>query len=216
MDFGFERNRPCEHPPSLGQWEFGSKPWCEACAAQGVKLLQAANLDLAGVAWAFSEIYTFCPERLLGGRDESSYYMMIKDGVISGGGGAPDECRALPGFHVKIPWVSIASQSAGYYGREGQARRSADEGVMWREITDAAGRKNPLGLKSGTPAVWPKAIGAALGAGGETGGGLHNITASMLIPSPEVATLPLSPHGVSLVAQMTEDQRAGFLALLGL
>jgi hypothetical protein len=24
MDFGFERNRPCEHPPSLGQWEFGS------------------------------------------------------------------------------------------------------------------------------------------------------------------------------------------------
>ena len=215
-EFGFQRVRFGEHPAPPGRGEFGSKSWCEACAAAGVSLLEDANLDLGGVAWGFSEIYTHCPDRLLEGRDESAYFIMVKDGAISGGGGAPESCRALPGFHVRIPWGAIASQSAGYYGREGQRLRSEDEKVMWAGLAEAAGRKDPFGLSGGQPAVWPKAIGAALGAGMETGGGLHNVTASMLIPSPEVASLPLSDYGVPLLAAMTTEQRVDFLALLGL
>ena len=40
--------------------EFGSKAWCEACAAWSVEQLEKANLP-ADLDWGFSEIYTHPP-----------------------------------------------------------------------------------------------------------------------------------------------------------
>ena len=73
--------------------EFGSKAWCEACARYGVQLLEDGDLP-ADIEWGFSEIYTHPPARLLeGGREMSAYYIMVKDGGITGGDGAPAGIR---------------------------------------------------------------------------------------------------------------------------
>ena len=193
--------------------EFGSKAWCEACAKYGVQLLEEGDLP-ADTEWGFSEIYTYPPERLLaGGREMAAYYMMVKDGKATAGDGAPEECRALPGFHVKIQWAAICNQSGSKYGREGQRQRSADEKAMFAEIEEYVGRPNPLGLGGRAPAVWPPAVGAALGKGGEEGGGLHNIAATLQSPSPEFADLPTSDMGVPVFSKMTEEQKKTFLAL---
>ncbi len=193
--------------------EFGSKAWCEACAKYGVQLLEEGDLR-ADTEWGFSEIYTYPPERLLaGGREMAAYYMMVKDGKVTGGDGAPEECRALPGFHVKIQWAAICNQSGSKYGREGQRQRSADEKAMFAEIEEYVGRPNPLGLGGRAPAVWPPAVGAALGKGGEEGGGLHNIAATLQSPSPEFADLPTSDMGVPVFSKMTEEQKKTLLAL---
>ena len=91
--------------------EFGSLEWCVACAEGGVKILKEAELP-PDLEWGFSEIYTHPPERLLpNGREMSAYYIMVKNGEVTGGDGAPEECRALPGFHIKIQWASICNQS---------------------------------------------------------------------------------------------------------
>ena len=195
--------------------EFGSKAWCEACAKYGIQLLEEGNLP-ADTAWGFSEIYTHPPARLLeGGREMSAYYMMVKDGKVSGGDGAPEECRALPGFHVAINWAAICNQSGSLYGREGQRQRSADEKVMYQEIEDYIGRPNPLNIAPGGKAVWPPAVGAALGAGAEQGGGLHNIAATLQAPSPEFADLPTTELGVPVFSSMTGEQKRFFLTLCG-
>ena len=58
--------------------EFGSKAWCEACAAGGAQLLEEANLP-ADIEWGFSEDYTHPPARLLeGGREKAAYCIMVK------------------------------------------------------------------------------------------------------------------------------------------
>ncbi len=196
--------------------EFGSKPWCEACAKYGAELLEDGDLP-AETAWGFSEIYSHPPPRLLeGGREQSAYYIMVKDGRITAGDGAPEECRALPGFHVKIPWAAICNQSGSKYGREGQRQRSADERVMYQAIEEYLGRgANPLGLDRGPQAVWPPAVGAALGKGAEQGGGLHNIAATLQSPSPEFANLPVTAMGVPIFGAMTEAQKRLFLELCG-
>ncbi len=194
--------------------EFGSVEWCVACAEGGVEILKEADLP-PDLEWGFTEIYTHPPERLLpNGREMSAYYIMVKDGNVTGGDGAPEECRALPGFHIKIQWASICNQSASHYGREGQQKRSADEKVMFKAIEDFVGRPNPLGLGGGPKAVWPKEVGEALGKGSEEGGGLHNIAASLQKPSPEFADLPTTEMGVPDFASMTEEQKAFFLKLL--
>lgn len=196
--------------------EFGSLEWCEACAKYGVQLLEDANLP-PDLEWGFSEIYTLPPARLLPeGREMSAYYIMVKDGKVTGGDGAPEECRALPGFHVKIQWASICNQSGAKYGREGQMQRSAEEKVMFEQIAEHVGNPNPLGLGGGPKAVWPAEIGAALGKGSEEGGGLHNIAASLQMPSPEFADLPTTELGVPIFADMNDQQKADFLQLLGL
>ena len=195
--------------------EFGSLAWCEACAAAGVKLLEEGDLP-ADLEWGFSEIYTHPPQRLLtDSRTEAGYYIMVKDGRITGGDGAPEECRALPGFHVRLQWGLICNQSASKYGRDGQRQRSADEQVMYREIEEYLGRPNPLGFGGRRKAVWPPAVGAALGKGAEQGGGLHNIAASLQMPSPEYADLPTTELGVPVFSKMTEEQKKTFLALCG-
>ena len=193
--------------------EFGSKAWCEACARYGIELLDEGDLP-ADTAWGFSEIYTHPPARLLeGGRAASAYYIMVKDGRISGGDGAPDECRELPGFHVKIPWAAICNQSGSKYGREGQRQRAADERAMYRAIAEYLG--HPLALERGPKPVWPPAVAAALGKGAEQGGGLHNIAAALQTPSPEFAELPATALGVPVFSAMTEAQKRVFVELCG-
>ena len=196
--------------------EFGSLEWCVACAQAGVRMLREAELPV-DMAWGFSEIYTQPPARLLpAGREMSAYYFMVKDGEVSGGDGAPESCRALPGFHVRLPWAAICNQSASQYGRAGQRQRSAEEQVMYREIEEHVGRPNPLGLGDGPPRVWPPEIAAALSRGSEEGGGLHNIAARMQAPSPEFADLPTTELGVPIFAAMTAEQKGRFLALCGI
>lgn len=193
--------------------EFGSKAWCEACAKYAVQLLQEANLP-ADTEWGFSEIYTHPPARLLeGAREMAAYYMMVKDGQATGGDGAPEVCRALPGFHVKLQWAAICNQSRSKYGRDGQRQRSAEEKVLFQEIEEYVGRPNPLGLETRRKAVWPPAVGAALGAGSEEGGGLHNIAATLQAPSPEFAELPTTELGVPVFSAMTDEQKRYFLRL---
>lgn len=53
---------------------------------------------------------------------------------------------------------------------------------------------NPLGFRPRN--VWPPAVGAALGKGSEEGGRLHNIAASLQMPSPEFEDLPTIALGV--------------------
>jgi hypothetical protein len=196
--------------------EFGSKAWCEACAAAGVEMLKEADLP-ADLEWGFSEIYTLPPARLLSDeRAMSAYYFMVKDGEVSGGDGAPDACLALPGFHVKIQWAAICKQSQSLYGREGQKQRSAEEKILFKELEDHAGRPNPLGLGDWSNSVWPPSIVEALSKGSEEGGGLHNIAANLQIASPEFEELPATEMGVPIFSKMTEAQKAGFLDLLGL
>jgi len=52
--------------------------------------------------------------------------------------------------------------------------------------------------------------------GSEEGGGLHNIAASLQIPSPEFADLPTTQLGVPVFSQMTDDRKKSFLRLCGI
>jgi len=215
------------------KWEFGSLEWCRFAAETGTRLLREAGLDLSRYRWGFSEEYTHLPERLLAGRDRAGFYLMIKDGEISGGAGVPEECLALPGFHASVPWALIARASAVEYDLSGQMKRFAQEAKLRVEL-EAAGVL--LGKTPSSPApqgkprcpvcgssdhdrehcpVWPPGIGEALAAGAERGGGLHNLTARRIRPSPELEDLPVTELGVPIFSQMTEEQKARFIRLLG-
>ena len=205
--------------------EFGSKAWGEACANASVKILQAANLPKS-INWAFTEDYSHPPERLMeNGRENSGYYIMVKNGEVSAGDGIIAEARALPGFHVQLPWAYIASQSGVIYGKAGQQQRSQDESQLMKDITMYLNRENPfeLGLdKQGAPSYllepigpWPAEVGKALGEGSEEGNGLHNIAATLQSASPEFADLPLTDTKVPLFSEMSEKQKESFLSLCG-
>ncbi len=194
--------------------EFGSREWCEGCAAYGVKILEASDLP-SDLSWGFSEIYTCPPARLVGDDwPQSGYHFMVKNGVISGGASAPEECLAIPGFHVNFRWAYICNQSGSLYGTAGQKQRGIDEAELHREMTEYLGNKPDLG---GVPnPVWPKPIIAALSVGVEEGAGLHNIAASLQIPSPEFADVPTTDLGVPVLSRMTDVQKADFVALCGI
>ena len=195
--------------------EFGSKAWCEACAAAGVRMLADADLP-PDLQWAFSEIYTNPPERLLtDGRKISAYYFMVKSGQIAGGDGAPDECRAMPGFHVSAPWAAICNQSATKYGREGQQQRSAEEKMVFQAIDQYVGRPNVVVVRFRENVVWPQEIVDALSKNAEEGGGLHNVAASLQAHSPEFEDFPTTEMGVPDFERMTSDQKERFLDLIG-
>ena len=205
--------------------EFGSKAWGEACANASVKILQAANLPKS-INWAFTEDYSHPPERLMeNGRKNSGYYIMVKNGEVSAGDGIIAEARALPGFHVQLPWAYIASQSGVIYGKAGQQQRSQDESQLMKDITMYLNRENPfeLGLdKQGAPSYllrplgpWPTEVSKALGEGSEEGNGLHNIAATLQSASPEFANLPLTETKVPLFSEMSEKQKESFLSLCG-
>jgi hypothetical protein len=206
--------------------EFGSKAWGEACVECAIKMLEAANLP-ASINWAFSEDYTHPPARLMeGGRTHAGYYLMVKNGIVSGGDGILEEARSIPGFHARLPWASICNQSAALYGRAGQQQRSAEEQVLFDAIEAYVGRENPLGLeinKEGKPSLmldpvgpWPAEVGRAVGEGGEEGNGLHNIAATLQSDSPEYADLPVSDLRVPIFADMTDQQKAEFVKLCGI
>lgn len=199
--------------------EFGSREWCEACAAWSVKELRDANLP-RDMAWGFTEVYTHLPERLMpAGREVAGYYILVRDGEISGGDGAPAECLETPGFHITARWAAICNQSGRQYGREGGQQRGVEQQAMYRAMEEYLGRSIELVTHHG-PHTWPSEIQAALirsayegGTGYEEGGGLHNVAAKMQKPSPEFADLPTTSMGVPEFANMTEGQKQRFLKL---
>lgn len=192
--------------------EFGSKEWCEACAAWSVEKISAVDLP-EDLEWGFSEIYTHPPERLMPeGREKCGYYIVVKDGKVTGGDGATEECLAIPGFHVEIQWASICNQSRSFYDSEGGKQRSADEQVLFAAIAEYVGKENPIGPGILPGTVWPKEITGAL----FTGDGMHNTAASMQALSPEFADLPLTEMGVPIFSEMTEEQKKDFINLCGL
>ena len=194
--------------------EFGSKSWGEACAEFGIKILRSADLP-DDLVWGFSETYTHAPERLVGAdRPIAGYHFMVKNGVISGGDGVPEECLGLPGFHAKLRWAYLCNQSRTLYGSAGQKQRGLDEAELVAQMESYLGYKPEMG---GVPTpVWPKPIIVALSHGVESGGGLHNIAASLQAPSPEFEGWPTTKLGVPDFSAMTEAQRLDFIALCGL
>jgi hypothetical protein len=194
--------------------EFGSQAWCEACAAYGVKILQEADLP-SDLSWAFSEIYTCPPARLVNDDwPQSGYHFMVKDGVVSGGASVPEACLAIPGFHVKMSWAYICNQSASKYGSTGQKQRGVEEGELSGEMAEYLG--HPPNLGGVDKPVWPMPIIVALSAGVEEGAGLHNIAASLQRPSPEFADLPTTDLGVPVFSRMSDVQKSGFVAQCGI
>ena len=217
------------------RWEFGSAEFCQFAGELGARLITEANLDLSKYEWGFSATYTHTPDRLLAGRDEASWHFMISGGEVSGGAGIPDECRALPGFQLVAPWAAIAHASSLVYGKEGVRKRIADEAVFRAELAgldhrvkepngpvEPAEKKAPRCVACRSPdheyadcRVWPPGVGEALSVDAENGGGLHNIEAKHIRPSPELEGLPMSEWGFPLVSKMTDEQKVHFLKLLG-
>ena len=215
------------------KWEFGSLEWSQFAGELGVRLLEEANLDLSKYEWGFSEEYTHIPERLLAGRDKAGYYFMVHNGKVSGGASLPEECLALPGFHISIEWALIAHASAVIYDLAGQRKRGADAAVLNAEL-EAAGygpkkspkqateKREPRCPVCGSPdhdrehcPVWPPGIGEALSVDADKGGGLHNVTAKRLKRSPELDDLPETEYRVPIFSKMTNEQKERFIKLLG-
>jgi hypothetical protein len=205
--------------------EFGSREWGEACAAASVKILEAVELPET-INWAFTEDYTHPPQRLMGGgRTHSGYYIMVKNGKVSAADGIIPEARALPGFHVQLPWAYIANQSGVLYGREGQQQRSKDEALLMASMVEYLGRDNPFNLPINNEGKasymlepvgpWPAEVGRAIADGSEEGNGLHNIAATLQTASPEFETLPVTSLRVPIFNEMTEDQKVSFLSACG-
>ena len=196
--------------------EFGSKEWGEACAAAAVKILQAADLP-ESFEWAFTECYTHPPARLMqGGRQKAGYYVMVKDGKITGGDGEPEEALAIRGFHIRARWVALCNQSGAFYGSEGGRKRREGERAMRAAIERCVGRENPYAEEQPSEMYWPDTVSTPLMAGSEEGNGLHNIAAAMQIQSPEFVDWPVTEMRVPIFEDMTEEQKKDFLELLAI
>jgi len=210
------------------RWEFGSLVWCQSAAKLGVRLFRESNLDLSKYEWGFSEEYTYMPERLLAGRDKAGYHLMIHNGKVSGGASLPEECLALPGFHVSIPWAMIAHSSYFPFNVEGSQERQAAHDLLrvelqaaginphWYELYKRSDEKRePRCIACGSPdhdrqhcPVWPPGIGDVLAA--NTGK-----EAKWLRRSPELEGLPETAWGVPIFTKMTDEKKAHFIRLLG-
>lgn len=196
--------------------EFGSKEWGEACAAASVRILEAADLP-EGFEWAFTECYTHPPARLMtGGRKKSGYYIMVKDGKITGGDGEPEEALAIRGFHIRARWAALCNQSGALYGKAGQQKRREGEQAMRQAIEAYVGRKNPYGEEQPSEMYWPETVSGPLMAGSEEGNGLHNIAATMQTQSPEFVDWPVTEMRVPIFEKMTEAQKKDFIRLLAI
>lgn len=67
--------------------EFGSRAWGEAVVECSIKMLEATSLPTS-ITRALTEDYTHPPARLMADdRKHSGYYLMVKDGKVSGGDG---------------------------------------------------------------------------------------------------------------------------------
>ena len=211
------------------QWEFGCLEWVQYASTLGVKLFEEAELDLSKYEWGFSEEYTNIPERLLDGREKAGYHLMIHNGKVSGGTSLPDECLALPGFHVSVEWATIAHSSYFPFNIEGRIPRAADQAALREDLQAAVpGRSlrrvpgNPKIAKEGEPhcpacqspehvradcPVWPPGIGEVLAE--------NKDKSRRLKRSPELEGLPETEWGVPIFTQMTDKQKAQFINLLG-
>ena len=196
--------------------EFGSKEWGEACASAAVKILKAADLP-DDFEWAFTECYTHPPARLMeGGREKAGYYIMVKDGEITGGDGEPEDALAIRGFHIRARWAAICNQSGAFYGKEGGQKRRDGEKAMREAIEKYADRQNPYAEQQPSEMYWPDTVSGPLMAGSEEGNGLHNIAATMQIQSPEFVDFPVTEMRVPDFAAMTETQKQDFIKLLAI
>jgi hypothetical protein len=194
--------------------EFGSREWGEACAAASVKILKAANLP-TDFEWAFTECYTHPPARLMHeGREKCGYYILVKDGEISGGDGEPEEALAVRGFHIRARWAAICNQSGAFYGKEGGQKRRDGEKSLRESIERELGKKNPYGEVQPSEMYWPETVSGPLMAGSEEGNGLHNIAATMQSQSPEFVDFPVTEMRVPIFDEMTDAQKETFLDLL--
>ena len=217
-----------ENKNSRGKWEFGSHEWCQSAANLGVRLIGESDLDLSKYEWGFSEEYTHIPERLLAGRDKAGYHLMIHNGEVSGGASLPDECLALPGFHVSIDWALIAHSSYFPFNRRGWQERQAAHAVLradlqaagitpnWRRFYETtAEKREPLCTSCGSPdherqncPVWPPGIGEVLAAN-------TSRETKWLRRSSELEGLPETEWGVPIFTEMKDEQKVRFISLLG-
>ena len=196
--------------------EFGSKEWGEACAAAAVKILKAADLP-SDFEWAFTELYTLPPDRLMkDGRTQSGYYIMVRNGEITGGDGEPEEALAIPGFHIRARWAALCNQSGAFYGTDEKLKRDQDELVMRESIERYLGYEDPYGEMQPSERYFPETVRGPLMAGSEEGNGLHNIAACMQTPSPEFADYPVTELLVPIFDEMSEEQKKSFIKLLGI
>ena len=220
------------------RWEFGSIEWVQYAAGLGVALFEQSGLDLSKYEWGFSEEYTHIPERLLAGRDKAGYHLMIHNGKVSGGTSLPNECLALPGFHVAVDWALIAHSSYFPFNVEGHRQRASDHATLRADLKAA-----------GVPFVW---TGPGYGRKGSTEE-VTEVTAEKRRPrcpacrspdhdrqnclvwppgvgevlaenkdkttrlrrSPELEDLPETDWGVPVFSRMTDEQKARFIDLLG-
>ena len=191
--------------------EFGSRAWSKACAEFGVRILESADLP-SDLVWAFSEIYSSPPERLLtDDYQQSGYFFMVNKGKISGGTEITADCTDLPGFHVKMRWGYICNQSRTLYGFEGQKQRSEEEKILKQDMENYLGYSPDLGGIASS--YWPQPIIDALSHGVEEGAGLHNIAAKSQMVSPEFAGMPVTEMGVPDFKKMSEEQKSKFIKL---
>jgi hypothetical protein len=120
--------------------EFGSRAWGEAVVECSIKMLEATSLPTS-ITWALTEDYTHPPARLMAdSRMHSGYYLMVKDGKVSGGDGVVEEALRTPGFHCRMPWTVICNQAAALYGTEDQRKCTADEMVLYAAMAEYVGR----------------------------------------------------------------------------
>jgi len=212
------------------KWEFGCLTWCKFASNLGVKLISEANLDLSEYEWGFSEEYKETPERLMDGREIAGYHLMIHDGKVSGGPFIPDECLALPGFHVAVEWALIAHSSYLPFNRIGQQERGSAQLKLRQDLKAAGIGDGTYSLasslkKEGEPKVescsacgsfdharpdcpvWPGQVGESLGANPDHRWRLKR--------SPELEGLPESEWAVPIFSDMDEVQKAYFIKLLG-
>ena len=191
--------------------EFGSREWGKACAEFGVRILESADLP-SDLVWAFSEIYTSPPKRLLtDDYQQSGYFFMVNKGKISGGTEITSDCTDLPGFHVECKWGYICNQSRTLYGIEGQRKRFKEEQTLKEDLEKFLGYSPDLGGIISN--FWPQPIVDALMVGVEEGAGLHNMAAKSQIISPEFAGMPVTELGVPDFKKMSEEQRSKFIKL---
>ena len=222
-------NNMTEADGKVERWEFGSVDWVKYASSLGVRLFEESGLDLSKYEWGFSEEYTHIPERLLAGREMAGYHLMIHDGKVSGGITIPEECLALPGFHVSVGWAIIAHSSYFPFNMKGRIPRAADQARLRAEVEAATNggslRKvpgDPKVAKEGEPAcpacqspdherqdcpVWPPGIGEVLA---------ENKDKSLRLKrSPELEGFAETEWGVPIFSEMTDQQKVHFLKLLG-
>lgn len=216
----------------LDKWEFGSLEWCEFASNLGVNLIRRAELELDRFEWGFSEEYLATPDRLMDGRNVAGYHLMIRGGELSGGPFIPEECLALPGFHVATEWAMIAHSSYLPFNTVGNQERGEAHVRLRRELEKVGVGNGKWELESHIQndegvyprcracgsddhervecRVWPPGIGEALGSNPDSAAKRWRLKRS-----PELEEFPESEWGVPLFHEMDSGQQSRFLRLMG-